>query len=320
MNFFTLFKSFIKAIIDMLKWFSFLLIPIAILFIIIFIFFVYYYYKNKFIYRVKKKYSVKRVLFKYKDKKYVYEYPIKIKYKEPSFIKKIMVLFPKQLATDFINKNPNAFCEYGIHMVTGKQGAGKTITVVYLLRKWQQLYPNLQVYTNMAYKYENGELYHWKDLLLRNNGIYGIVNVIDEIHTWFSNKESKDLPPEILGEISQQRKQKKCIIGTAQVFSKIAKPLREQTHFVYIPYTILGCLTIVRRAEAEDYDPEKNKFKKYKGFFIFVHTKELRDAYDTYKRISRYSETEFAISDYYRPEDGTPTMSVVASADKKKKI
>lgn len=266
---------------------------------------------------MKKKAPYKRVLFTYKDKKYVYEYPIKIDYKEPSIIKKILLYFPKQLSYDFLNRDPNAFTEYGIHMVTGKQGAGKTITVVYLLMKWQKMFPNLQVYTNMAYKYENGELNHWKELLSRNNGIYGVVNVIDEIHTWFSNRESKDLPPEVLGEISQQRKQKKCIIGTAQVFSKIAKPLREQTHFVYIPYTFLGCLTLVRRAEAEDYNFDKNKFKRYKGFFLFVHTKELREAYDTYKRISKYIDTEFSISDYYRPEDNPPSATVVASGNNK---
>ncbi len=315
MDFWTLFKSLIQALLTVVKMFAFLIIPCIIMIIVIFFIYIYYYYKNKFMYKMKKKKAYKRVLFQYKSQKYVYEYPIKIEYKEPSLLKKIFLYFPKQLSYDMLNRNPNAFTEYGIHMVTGKQGAGKTITVVYLLMKWQKEFPNLQVYTNMAYKYENGELNHWRELLTRNNGIYGIVNVIDEIHTWFSNRESKDLPPEILGEISQQRKQKKCIIGTAQVFSKIAKPLREQTHFVYIPYTFLGCLTLVRRAEAEDYDFEKNKFKKYKGFFLFIHTKELREAYDTYKRISKYVDTEFAVSDYYKPEDNPPSSTVVASAD-----
>lgn len=303
MGFLTFFKALLNAAIQMIKFLSFLIIPIIIILFLVFILFLYHFCINRFINQIRPKKKIKRTIFTYKDNQYVYERPYLKTYKEPSLFKKIFYFFPKQLSYDFLNRDPNAFTEYGIHMVCGRQGAGKTITVVYLLNKWRQMFPNLQIYTNMDYKYQTGELDHWKELVLRKNGIYGIVNVIDEIHTWFSNKESKDLPPEVLGEISQQRKQKKCIIGTAQVFSKIAKPLREQTHFVYVPYTFFGILTIVRMADATDYDSEKDKFKKYKGFFIFVHDKELRDSYDTYKRISKYVDTEFTSSDYYMLKD-----------------
>lgn len=303
MGFGTFLKAILSAAIQMIKFLSFIIIPAIILIIIILILFLYHFCINRFINQIKPKKKIKRTVFEYKNKKYIFVRPFENHYKEPSIIKKVFYYFPKQLSYDFLNRNPNAFTEYGIHMVCGKQGSGKTVTVVYLLDKWRQMFPNLQIYTNMDYKYENGELTHWKELLLRNNGIYGVVNVIDEIHTWFSNKESKDLPPEVLGEISQQRKQKKCIIGTAQVFGKIAKPLREQTHFVYLPYTFFGVLTVVRMAEATDYDTEKNKFKKYKGFFFFVHNKIIRESYDTYKRISRYVDTEFSDSGYYSKDN-----------------
>lgn len=264
----------------MFKLLSFVIVPLFVIFLFILFSFIYYCFYFRVIKKIKpKKSDVKRT-------------------KDVGVLKKIFVQFPRQLAYDYLTQDPDSFGEFGIHMICGCQGAGKTITCVYLLRKWQKKYPKLEIYTNMAYRYENGEINHWRELISRNNGIYGVVNVLDEIHTWFSNKESKDLPPEVLGEISQQRKQKKAIIGTAQVFSKIAKPLREQTHFVYIPRTFLGCLTIVFKANSKDYDAEKDSFKKYTGFFFFVHTKELREAYDTYKRISRYVDTEFAPSIY----------------------
>ena len=231
--------------------------------------------------------------FTYQGVNYVIDMPKHYKSNFPGFFKNIFVLFPRQLAYDFLQQDPNAFGEFGVHMVTGEQGSGKTMTVVYLLQKWQEQYPRLKVYTNMAYKYEDGELISWRDLMIHNNGIYGVVNVIDEIKTWWSNHESKDVPPEILGEICQQRKQKKATIGTVQVFSELAKPFRSQTHYVYIPKTFFGCLTVVRKSKAKYYDIEKDKFTKYCGFFVFAHTKKLREAYDTFKKIEKYKDVDF---------------------------
>lgn len=285
-NFLKIFFDFVRGMISM---FSFLIWPCIILFGILIVSFVYW----LFYYRVILK--MKRIPADIKKEKQI-----------PLF-KTVFWLFPKQLAYDFINQDPLAFSEFGIHMVCGEQGSGKTMTVCYLLDKWRRKYPKMQIYTNMEYKYQNGELLHWKQLINNNNGIYGVANVIDETQTWFSSSESKDIPPSMLSEICQQRKQKKAIIGTAQVFGRMAKPLREQTHFVYLPYTFLGCLTIVFQAKAKDYDPEKDKFRRKGKFFIFAHTKELRESYDTFKRISKYSDTEFEQSIYsgdYSVSDG----------------
>lgn len=216
--------------------------------------------------------------------------------KEHGFLRKLLLDFPKQLAIDILSRTPYEFREYGLHMVCGRQGSGKTMTVVYLLQKWKNKYPKMKICTNLGYKYQDYELNHWKDLICYKNGIYGIANVIDEIQTWFNSLESKDFPIEMIEQISQQRKQRKCLIGTAQVFSRIAKPIREQTHFVYMPFTIAGCLTVVRKTKPEYWDDEKQKFKKYTGTFFFVHNKELREAYDTYKIIEKYKDVGMYIN------------------------
>ena len=51
-----------------------------------------------------------------------------------------------------------------------------------------------------------------------NNGFLGVIYIIDEIHTYFNSLESKNIPMFVFTEISQQRKQRKLIIGTSQLF------------------------------------------------------------------------------------------------------
>ncbi len=218
------------------------------------------------------------------------------KYKKASFFKRIFFDFPKMFWLDRFNSIDGEFREYGLHLICGEQGSGKTTSVVdLLLNKWSKKYPRMKTYTNMEYKYQDGEITHWTDLLdeNRNNGIYGVVNVIDEIQGWFSSLQSKDFPPEMLREISQQRKQRKVILGTAQIFGRVAKPIREQTSFVYLPFTVAGCLTIVRVSKPIYYDETNFTFKKYIRTYFFVHTPKLRSAFDTYKKIENYKEQGF---------------------------
>lgn len=213
--------------------------------------------------------------------------------KKIGFFKRLLILFPNRLAKDIYNRNPLDFKEHGLHLFCGEQGSGKTTALVEMLLRWKQRYPAMKIYSNMAYKHEDGKLNHWKDILDLNNDTYGATIVIDEIQTWFSSNESKDFPPEMLTEISQQRKQRKAIIGTAQVFSRIAKPIREQATYIYLPMTFLGCLTIVRKTKSEWWDNEKQKFKRYLGMYFFVHTEEIRNSFDTYKKIEKYKIVGF---------------------------
>lgn len=291
-----IFKTLLGAVFNVFIFFLKILIPFFIILCIIGFLCVIHILKLRYIDHLHPKLRMFPYKFSYKGKRYVIDLPGSYINTFPGILKNIFVLFPRIFAFDFLNQDPNAFSEFGIHMVCGEQGSGKTITVVYLLQKWKAMYPRLKIYTNMAYKYEDGELIAWQQLLEHNNGIYGVVNVIDEIKTWWSNKDSKDVPPEMLGEICQQRKQKKATIGTVQVFSELAKPFRSQTHFVYIPRTYFGCLTVVFVSKPKYYNPETDSFRKKTGFFLFAHTKKLRDAYDTYKKIEKYKDFEFAKS------------------------
>ena len=51
---------------------------------------------------------------------------------------------------------------------------------------------------------------------------------IDELHLELNSLESKNIDIDVMVEISQQRKQRKHIVGTSQVYMRLAKPIREQ--------------------------------------------------------------------------------------------
>lgn len=207
--------------------------------------------------------------------------------KEPNLFYKLFVLLPKQFVKDFYTVDPNTFAEYGVHVVEGRQGAGKTMTIVYLLRYFQHMYPKVKVYTNMEYRYQDGELKNLSQLNLDTNGIYGEIDVIDELQSVLDSSFSKNFPVELLSIICQQRKVRRCILSSTQNFSRLAKPLREQTNFIYRPFTILGCLTVVRQYEA-NLDENANfiidKAKPVRTF-CFVHDDDLRKSYDSYKTV-----------------------------------
>jgi len=299
----------LKSILSMIKSLLPFTIPVIIAIGFIILSYIFNLLYLRVVKGIKRKPLVKRVKhayeFEYKGQKYCLKYvteePFVKKYTEDSFFKKLLIKFPKQLALDSLERDPNSFMEFGIHIFCGHQGSGKTITAIYLLNKWRQLYPNLETYANIEYKYRDGRIDHWKDLIERTNGIYGVANLLDEIYSWLQ-KKSGNVPFAFLNEICQQRKQKKAILGTAQVFGKLPKEIRDQCDWVYLCKTLFGCITIVRKAKGVDYNPDKNKFKNSKFAFMFVHDKELREAYDTYERVKRYKEDEFKPNEFINAE------------------
>lgn len=270
-----MFENIFMAFLPIIKWILILLAPLWLIIFLIglntFGFFLWY--------RLGKRMSVPRSEFEIE--------------KPHGFFKKLLWLFPKQLIDDLFNRNPDEFKEHGLHMFCGEQGAGKTTALVAKLIELKQRYPKAKVRTNMNYLNQDGEITHWKELVHNDNGEFGQIEVLDEIQTWFSSLQSKDFPPEMITEISQQRKQRKAIYGTAQVFSRIAKPIREQTTFVYLPVTFFGCLTWVRVSKPRYWDDEKQTFKHYIKHYFFVHNKEIREAFDTYQKIEKYKADGF---------------------------
>ena len=122
-----------------------------------------------------------------------------------------------------------------------------------------------------------------------SNGQEGVLYLIDEIHLEFNSLESKNIPIEIMVEVSQKRKQRKHIVGTSQVFMRLAKPLREQIDTVVICKNYLGCIqrNIVINGKTATEENGKLNADIIRKFFWF-HKPSLYDSYDTYAKMKRY--------------------------------
>ena len=231
------------------------------------------------------------------------------KVKKHSILKKIYIDFPYRFIRDRLEKDPEEFGEFGVRFICGEQGSGKTVFLTKYLLDLQAKYPKLKIQTNYCYKYEHNKITHWKDLVERSNGIYGYVNVLDEVQNWFNSLASKNFPPEMMTEISQQRKQRKLFLCTSQVFGRVAKPIREQAMIVYEPYTLFGCVTFVRAYKPTFDDTGTLIKKKPRGFQFFIHNDIIRDSYDTYKKVEEMSKTGFK-SEEIQIRNGTREIKI----------
>ncbi len=258
------------------------------------------------------------IYYRFVKKKIIPIKKIVSNYKKPSFWKRIFIDFPKRFAMDMLSKNPNEFGMYGFHLFCGEQGSGKTVATVEFLQRIKGEYPLSKIATNFEYKKEDSQINGWQDLVFNNNGIYGQVDVVDEVQNWFSSNQSKDFPPEMIQEITQQRKQRKIFIGTTQRFERMAKPLREQVNYIYYPMTFAGCLTIVRVCKPSvDSDGQIKKLRTIR-FYFFVHSDEIRNSFDTYHKIKKQAESGYNL-DNHSADTSLNIYNVIDTKAKRKK-
>lgn len=267
-------KSMLDMFIMLIKFFGILLIPLVVILIIFTLTVIVWI----LIYRIKYKKSFPLNTNSYPKR----ENPFKM----------FFVSIPRRFVLDRIEREPDTFEPRGIHMYCGEQGSGKTIACVEHILRMQKAYPKAKCITNFGYEAEDDPLEIWQQLLDYNNGKLGVIVGIDEIQNWFMSGNNK-LPEGMLEVVTQNRKNRRILCCTAQVFTRVNKGIREQVTMVYNPHTFLGCFTVVIKRKPE-FDSEGNVTKmKYKGMYCFTHTDEIRHAYDTYKVIHTLSKEGF---------------------------
>lgn len=213
--------------------------------------------------------------------------------RKPSLLEKIFVLMPKQYIDDLFSRPADFFPYQGMIIFEGRQGSGKTISMVRYMKDMQYEFPDALCTTNLAYTDENKPLKTWTMLIDYKNGYKGVIVAMDELQNWFSSNDSKNFPPEMLSLITQNRKNRRIILGTSQNFYLLAKAIRSQATEVRRCATYFGCLTVVRRLEPL-LDSEGNVVEwKKRGLYCFVHDKELRDSYNTWKVIENLRKSGF---------------------------
>lgn len=196
--------------------------------------------------------------------------------------------------SEFMRTHPDYFYPEGLLVFCGSQGCGKTLSAVQYIIKLCYKYPKAILVTNVEInglpKTTRVLEYDGIDCIKNiENGQNGVIYFIDEIHLEFNSLESKNVPIEVMIEVSQQRKQRKHIIGTSQVYMRMAKPFREQIKNVVICKKFLGLIQFNRLIDGETTHEEGGKlvFDTTKIYF-WLHMPALYNSYDTYKKMKRY--------------------------------
>ena len=194
----------------------------------------------------------------------------------------------------FKNKKPDEMTITGINIFCGPQGSGKTLSMVHYAKPIIKDNPKAIIVTNFDVKYLKdfpNQVIEYKgfDSFQIENGIYGVIYLLDEIHLILNSLESKGVPLSVIVELSQQRKQRKLILGSSQVYSRMAKPLREQIQNVIVCKNYFGILQFNYLIDAFNTTEKDGQLKitKMKTSFFF-HRKEDYINYDTYKKMSQY--------------------------------
>ena len=194
----------------------------------------------------------------------------------------------------FRKEHPAYFDPCGLIVFCGAQGTGKTLSAVQYIRELSFLYPNAILCTNTYIKglHRKMKVIEYKglsSLTAIENGYHGVIYFIDEIHLEFNSLESKNIPIEVMVEISQQRKQRKHIVGTSQQFLRMAKPLREQVKNIVICKNFFNCIQYNKLIDGDTIFEENGHVKmNVRKRSLWFHTPNLYNSYDTYAKMKRY--------------------------------
>lgn len=191
----------------------------------------------------------------------------------------------------FARDNPDYFYPAGIWVFCGPQGSGKTLSAVQTLEKLVKKYPKCRVISNTEVALDGHEVEKFIDysqLTSETNGTRGIVFFLDEVHVLWSSLESKNIPISEMAAFCQMRKDRRVIIGTSQVYARIAKPIREQLQYVICCRNYFGLLQhniVLDPATAIEKDG--NITGQIIGHRWWVHRPALYRMYDTLAKIVR---------------------------------
>lgn len=199
-------------------------------------------------------------------------------------------IFKRQFKKD----HPDWFYPDGILVFSGSQGSGKTLSAVKYICNLMDNYPKRILCSNVLISgYDDRFIFFdgvdkFKTV---SNGEYGVIYFIDEIQLLFNSLESKNLDLNLFTTICQQRKQRKHIVGTSQVFQRISKGFREQFKYCVLCTNIFnrGILQFNKVVKGEDVTiDDSGKMKTDKVYRrLFFHSPELYQRYDTYRTIDR---------------------------------
>lgn len=100
--------------------------------------------------------------------------------------------------------------------------------------------------------------------------------------------ESKEVPISEMACFCQMRKDRRVIIGTSQVYGRIAKPIREQLQYIVDCHNYFGLLQVNRLLDpAEAVEKDGKLDAKQIGLKVWFHRPSLYKSYDTLFKIKK---------------------------------
>lgn len=198
----------------------------------------------------------------------------------------------------------------GSRVYKGYQGSGKTLSMTKYALDMSRNYPNCEIFSN--YKINGIPKFHYikndddlKSALSLRNGTDGVLVLLDEAHLYFGKKSGISL--DVLTAISQQRKDRRRIVFSSQIWEELDISLRKQVKEIVSCKTLFGFLQVntISDGESLSYDKLQGCYVAKKMFTeIFKHSLDLYNSYDTFQKILTNDE-------YSRTPSATPIISTV---------
>lgn len=205
----------------------------------------------------------------------------------------------------YLMRNPLYFRPDGIWVFCGPQGSGKTISAVQCARELAKDYPAARVISNIEFEIGDGALpetfERYEQLSEEDNGIYGLIFLLDEIHVLWNSLESKRIPISEMAALCQMRKSRRIIIGTSQVYGRIAKPIREQLKYViqcHNHFHVLQHNIVCDPAESVERNGHISPEVICERWWF--HTPELYQSYETLEKVKRIERSATSQLEVYR--------------------
>lgn len=201
-----------------------------------------------------------------------------------------MKVYWKTLTQKWTRPPKNQF-PTGTRVYKGFQGSGKTLSMVFYAFQLQKDFPNCLIFSNILIK--GLKNYHYfnddeglKEALETRNGSAGVLVLLDEAHLYFGKKSG--IPLDVLTAISQQRKDRRRIVFSSQIWEELDISLRKQCKEIVNCRTLFHCFQInsISDGESLSYDKLSSQYvAKTIRTEIFKHSSLLYNSYDTTQKI-----------------------------------
>lgn len=194
---------------------------------------------------------------------------------------------------DHWRDNPAYFYPDGIWVFTGPQGSGKTLSAVQCAYNMAKRYPRARVISNIGVRDFPTVVEPFEDysqITNEDNGTDGLIFLLDEMHVLWNSLESKNVPVGEMAAFCQMRKARRIVIGTSQVYGRIAKPIREQLKYVMICKNYFGVLQVNEVCDPA-YEQESDGHIAPEKVFtsVWFHSPELYAHYETLEKVEKAS-------------------------------